>query len=201
MTRQPRILIATAPFDGHFNPLTSLAKHLQGQGYDVRWYTGRTYEPRLRKLDIPFYPFVRALEVNQDNLTKYFPSGKRLPAALQNQVRHQIRLRAGFGQLFRGHPRDPPEVPFDLLVIDPGLTAGQLVKEVLNKPVVTVGVMPLMETSRDLYPGGLALTPKKNPIGRLHQAIMRLVSKNLLFKESVTNTTASLPGTACTRWT
>jgi hypothetical protein len=33
-------------------------------------------------------------------------------------------------------------------VIDPGLTAGQLVKEVLNKPVVTVGVMPLMETSK-----------------------------------------------------
>jgi hypothetical protein len=56
---------------------------------------------------------------------------------------------------------------------------------VLNKPVVTVGVMALMETSVDLYPSGLALTPKKNPIGRLHQAIMRFVSKNFLFKESV----------------
>ncbi len=186
MTRQPKILIATAPFDGHFNPLTSLAKHLQGQGYDVRWYTGRTYESRLRKLDIPFYPFVRAQEMNQDNLDEVFPERK----AIKNAVgKIKFDIKYAFVRASINYFEDIRDIhrkfPFDLLVIDPGLTAGQLVKEVLNKPVITVGVMPLMETSKDLYPSGLALTPKRNPIGRLHQAIMRFVSKNVIFKESV----------------
>ncbi|MBD0255170.1 MAG: glycosyltransferase family 1 protein [Cytophagales bacterium] len=187
MTRQPRILIATAPFDGHFNPLTSLAKYLQGQGYDVRWYTARTYEPRLRKLDIPFYPFVRAQEINQDNLDEVFAERKAIKNAIGKikfDIKHLfVRASVNYFEDIREIHR---KFPFDLMVIDTGLTAGQLVKEVLNKPVVTVGVMPLMETSKDLYPNGLALTPKKNPIGRLHQAIMRLVSKNLIFKEGTT---------------
>jgi MGT family glycosyltransferase len=186
MTRQPKILFATAPFDGHFNPLTSLAKHLQGQGYDVRWYTGRTYEPKLRKLDIPFYPFMRATEMNQDNLDEVFPERKALKNAigkLKFDIKHAfVRASVNYFEDIRDIHR---KFPFDLLVIDPGLTAGQLVKEVLNKPVVTVGVMPLMETSKELYPSGLGLTPKKNPLGQLHQAIMRFVSKNVVFKESV----------------
>ncbi len=184
MTRQPRILIATAPFDGHFNPLTSLAKHLQGQGYDVRWYTGRTYAPKLRKLDIPFYPFLRALEMNQDNMDDVLPGRREIKnpiAKIKFDIKHAfVRASVNYFEDIRDIHR---QFPFDVMVIDPGLTAGQLVKEVLNKPVVTVGVMPLMETSKDLYPSGLGLTPKKNPIGRLHQAIMRFVSKNVIFKE------------------
>ena len=31
-----KFLFATMPFDGHFNPLTSIAMHLKAQGHDVR---------------------------------------------------------------------------------------------------------------------------------------------------------------------
>ncbi len=186
MTRQPKILIATAPFDGHFNPMTSLAKHLQEQGYDVRWYTARTYEFKVRKLDIPFFPFLRAQEINQDNLDEVFPERKTIKNAI-GKIKFDIKY--AFVRASVNYFEDIRDIhrkfPFDLLLIDPGLTAGQLVKEVLNKPVVTVGVMPLMETSKDVYPSGLGHTPKKNPVGRLHQAIMRFVSKNFIFKESV----------------
>jgi MGT family glycosyltransferase len=186
MTRQPKILIATAPFDGHFNPMTSLAKHLQEQGYDVRWYTARTYEFKVRKLDIPFFPFLRAQEINQDNLDEVFPERKTIKSAI-GKIKFDIKY--AFVRASVNYFEDIRDIhrkfPFDLLLIDPGLTAGQLVKEMLNKPVVTVGVMPLMETSKDLYPSGLGHTPKKNPVGRLHQAIMRFVSKNFIFKESV----------------
>ena len=34
-----RVLIATVAADGHFYPLTGIAKLLCEEGYDVRWYT------------------------------------------------------------------------------------------------------------------------------------------------------------------
>jgi hypothetical protein len=35
--RRLKILFANIPADGHFNPLTPLAVHLQSLGHDVRW--------------------------------------------------------------------------------------------------------------------------------------------------------------------
>jgi len=37
LKRAYRSLFANVPADGHFNPLTGLAKFLQKQGHDVRW--------------------------------------------------------------------------------------------------------------------------------------------------------------------
>ncbi len=180
-----KILIATVPFDGHFNPLTSIAVHLKNQGFDVRWYTGRTYKPKVQQLGIPFYPFINALEVNQDNLNEVFPERSTVNSAvgkIKFDIKHVFVKAAE--KYFEDIRQIHDVFPFDLLIIDPGLTAGQLVKEKLGKPVISIGVMPLMETSKDLYPSGLGLTPKKGFFGRAHQAIMRFMSKNVIFKNS-----------------
>lgn len=68
-----KILVATVPADGHFNPLTGVVMHLKEQGHDVRWYTSATYADRVAKLGLPFYPFEQALEINQDNLNEVLP--------------------------------------------------------------------------------------------------------------------------------
>ena len=39
-----KILFASVPADGHFNPMIRLAKHMQKSGYDVRWYAATKYE-------------------------------------------------------------------------------------------------------------------------------------------------------------
>ena len=41
-----KILFASMPAEGHVNPLTGLAKHLQSLGADVRWYTGSSYQEK-----------------------------------------------------------------------------------------------------------------------------------------------------------
>ena len=51
--RGRKILFASFPADGHFNPLTGLAVHLKELGYDVRWYTSRSYAGKLSRLGIP----------------------------------------------------------------------------------------------------------------------------------------------------
>jgi UDP:flavonoid glycosyltransferase YjiC (YdhE family) len=55
-----KILFATMPFDGHFNPLTGIAMHLKAAGHDIRWYAGSNYATKLEKLGIHHFPFQRA---------------------------------------------------------------------------------------------------------------------------------------------
>ncbi|MBB6273836.1 UDP:flavonoid glycosyltransferase YjiC (YdhE family) [Pedobacter cryoconitis] len=55
--KDKKVLFATTGLDGHFNPLTGLAKFLQAEGCVVRWYTSERFSAKLTKLDIPFYPF------------------------------------------------------------------------------------------------------------------------------------------------
>ena len=42
-----RILVATVPAAGHFNPLTGPAVRLAGLGHEVRWYAGPEYAGRV----------------------------------------------------------------------------------------------------------------------------------------------------------
>jgi UDP:flavonoid glycosyltransferase YjiC (YdhE family) len=68
-----RILFANVPADGYFSPLTGLAVYLQSKGYDVRWYSSSIYEDKIRRLNIPYYPFEKALDANQTNFEEIFP--------------------------------------------------------------------------------------------------------------------------------
>ena len=78
-----KILFATVPGEGHFNPLTGLAKHLHEIGYDVRWYTSVQYAPKLKKLGIPHYPFVKAMEIPADKIDEIFPERKKIKNKIQ----------------------------------------------------------------------------------------------------------------------
>ncbi len=58
------------------------------------------------------------------------------------------------------------------------------VRELMNKPVFAIGVLPLGETSRDLAPSGFGMTPAKSFIGRVRQDILRFVAQKVLFAKS-----------------
>jgi MGT family glycosyltransferase len=179
-----KILFANFPADGHFNPLTSIAVYLNQAGYDVRWYTSRAYGGKLRKLGIIHYPFMRALELENSNIDKIFPERtkkKTQLAKLNFDMIHAFILR---GPEFYADLREIYEsFPFDLLVADNAFTGIPFVKEKMNIPVVTVGVMPLVQTSKDLPPTGLGMTPAKNSVGRLKQDVLRTLADKVLFRK------------------
>jgi UDP:flavonoid glycosyltransferase YjiC (YdhE family) len=54
----------------------------------------------------------------------------------------------------------------------------------MGKPVFAVGVVPLSETSKDLAPSGLGITPAKNFLGRLKQDLLRFIAQKVLFAAS-----------------
>ncbi len=183
--KSKNILFATVPQDGHFNPLTGLAVHLKALGHDVRWYTGSTYAPKLHKLGIQFYPYRQALEVPHDKMEEIFPERRRHKSQISKlkfDLKHYFVLRTA--EQFADIKQIYQEFPFDVLVYDVGFTGALLVQAKLQVPIVGVGVLPLPDTSVDLAPPGLGLTPSYSYWGRAKQALLRLAVERFIFKEA-----------------
>lgn len=168
--------------DGHFNPLTSLAVHLKRAGHDVRWYTGKAYHPRLQALDIPHYPFVKALDINQNDVDETFPERKAIKGQMSKlvyDIKHVFILRSP--EFYEDLKGIDEEFPFDVVIADIAFTGIPFLREKMNKPVMSVGVFPVGERSKDLPPNGLGMCPSASFTGRIKQDILRLVSDKVIF--------------------
>lgn len=177
-----KILFANVPADGHFNPLTGLAVHLKNIGYDVRWYSSSIYKERIGKLDIPYYPFKRAVEATTDNMEKVFPERAKHKSQLSKLRFDMINF---FILRSTEYYADIAEIhlsfPFDLLIADVAFSAIPFVKDLMSIPVISIGVLPLNETSNDLAPSGLGMTPSNTWLGKHKQSILRFIADKILF--------------------
>ena len=183
--KSKKILFANFPADGHFNPLTGLAVHLKNLGHDVRWYTGRKYEDKLTKLGIPFYPLKRAIDFSVGEPDQIFPERKHFKsqvAKLKFDIKHAFVLRGP--EYYRDIEEINRSFSFDIMISDNCFTGISFVKQLLEKPVIAIGVVPLPETSKDLPPSGLGLTPSSTFFGKRIQDLMRLLTDKFVFGES-----------------
>ena len=173
-----KVLFATMPFDGHFNPLTGVAMHLQAAGHDVRWYAGPSYAAKLERLGIPHFPFRRAAEVNQQNIGELFPERARLhgPALIRFETNHIFV--GNTEKYFEDVQEIDASFPFEVLFCDAAFYAMKLIREKLGKRVCAFGVAPSLESSKDVPPNFVGLKPAKTAIGRLvHQGIRAMMER------------------------
>jgi len=188
-----RILFATVPTDGHFNPLTGLAKYLQQAGCDVRWYTSVTFDDKLKRLEIPLYPFEKALEINQSNFLELFPdrAGITDAAGIMEFDLHYL-LGNMAPDLYTDILKIQKSFPFDLMIADSSFTAIPLVRIKMDIPVVSIGVYPLPEYAANLAPYSMGLPPAKNEDEMMAYAKLHDEALNKTFKGSVDNFQAIL---------
>ena len=180
-----KILFAAVPADGHFNPLTGLGKHLQSIGYEVRWYTSKHYAAKLKKLDIPHYPFVKALDITADNVDEMFPDRAKIKnkvKKLNYDLMNYFILRGP--EYYEDIQAIYKEYKFDLFVADVLFTGIPFVNDLMKIPVFSMGIVPLMQTSKDLPAPGLGLTPGNSWLSKVRDSILRFMAKNVLFKKS-----------------
>jgi MGT family glycosyltransferase len=180
-----RILFANVPADGHFNPLTGLAVYLQGIGYEVRWYTSAMYTDKIKKLGIHHYAFKKALDVTQENVNELFPERvnmKSQVSRLNYDLKNFFILRST--EYLEDITRIYASYPFDLMIADCMFLGLPLVKHKLNVPVLSMGIIPLAENSRDLPPPGLGMVPSYSLFGKLKQAALRVLATRVLFRKS-----------------
>ncbi len=179
-----RILFATVPGDGHFNPLTGLAKHLLSLGCDVKWYTSPAFKAKLDKLGIPLYPFTKALDVPSDKIDEVFPQRKAIKNQISKLNFDMINYFILRSTEYLADIKDIDEKwPIDVVVADCVFSAIPFIKGVMKIPVVSIGVLPLIETSKDLAPAGLGMEPSDTFLGRLKQDILKKVANKILFKK------------------
>jgi UDP:flavonoid glycosyltransferase YjiC (YdhE family) len=179
-----KILFACVPGDGHFNPLTGLANHLIECGYDVAWYSASYYKPRLEKLGIPFFKFTKAMDITSNDLETPFPERSKIesqPGKLMFDMEHFF-IRRG-PEYYEDMKEIHKTFPFELLVADALFTGGLYVKELMNIPVISVGVIPLASTSKDLPPSGIGMTPSYSFAGKIKQSLLLAFVMNILFRK------------------
>ncbi|GAB4092606.1 glycosyltransferase [Flaviaesturariibacter terrae] len=177
-----RILFASVPADGHFNPLTGLARYLADAGCDVRWYTSPVYARKLQALDIPFYPFQKARDINMLNLDEQLPERAQIGSQVKKLVFDMIHVfieRAP--EYYEDIRAIHTDFPFEAMVCDVAFGGISFVADLMRIPVFAMGVFPLTETSRDLPPAGLGMTPSASFLGRRRQDLLRFVADRLLF--------------------
>ena len=167
-----RILFASMPADGHFNPLTGIAVHLAERGHDVRWYAGPRYGAKIDRLGMRWSPYQRATEVMAGNLNDLFPER----AGLKGPRLISFDLDILFVGQVENHFQDLVKIrqdwSFDVLICDGALYAEQLVAESLHVPVFAVGITKVMPDAQ-VPPPFFGLRPARTPVGRLHHAIVR----------------------------
>ncbi|SDG63748.1 glycosyltransferase [Chitinophaga filiformis] len=180
-----KILFGTVPADGHFNPLTGLAKHLQASGCDVRWYASPLFTKKLEKLGIHHYPFVKALDLNQDNLGTVLPQRALIedPAAKLDFDMIEVFAKRG-PEYYEDIKEIYQSFPFDIMIADSVFTAIPFVKSLMNIPVLSIGIVPLAENSVDLAPYGMALPPATNEAEKAKYAELRELMTTVVFKKS-----------------
>jgi MGT family glycosyltransferase len=180
-----KILFAAFPGDGHFNPLTGLAVHLKEQGYDVRFYTSSAYREKVQKLGIPFFPFVRARELDVDKINETFPDRKKHKSQVAKLNYDIINVFIKQGpEYYEDLKAVRQTFPFEAMIADVAFTGIPWVADLMKIPVIGVGVFPITKNSRDLPPAGLGMMPSYNFFGHRKQDLLRWAAKNILFAKS-----------------
>jgi MGT family glycosyltransferase len=180
-----KILFASTAMDGHFNPLTGLAKYLQSEGCDVRWYTAESFRAKLAKLEIPLFPFEKVQEVNLEDPTQTAARDAiQDPMAKMNYDFIHIFIERG-PEYYADILKIQKSFAFDLMVTENGFTGIPFVKQKMDIPVVVIGIVPLPENSAQLGPYGMALPPAADQATITAYAQQNDFALNVLFKQAV----------------
>ncbi len=162
--------MVSLPFAGHVGPMSAVAAELVRRGHDVVAYTGARYGGRFTAAGARWLPWTRATDWDDADLAATFPQvgdGKGLRGATANG-RHVL-----FGTA-PGQAADIlAEPPYDLIVTDQLAFGGALAAQATGTPWVTVAVIPLSLTSRDLPPVGVPAPPGAGRLRRVRDAGLR----------------------------
>lgn len=187
-----KLLFASLPADGHFNPLTGIAAHLASRGHDVRWYAGPQYARKVEALDMACFPYTRASEITADNLNTLFPERARLKGPKQLS----FDLEKFFVSNVDNHFQDIVDIRtsfhFDALICDGGLYAEKLVADCLGVPVFAVALSTVIPDDNG-PPPFFGLRPARTIAGKtIHRVVRQVLASTM--KQGVQTYNAVLAG-------
>jgi UDP:flavonoid glycosyltransferase YjiC (YdhE family) len=173
-----RILFATIPIAGHVRPGLPVARELVNAGHDVAWYTGRTFEPLVRRVGATFLP--DGLGVEGDVLHEM--TGNRSGISGLKRIVREIFVEP-IPEYVKDLGAVADEFRPDVIVVDDWFLAGPMVAHQRGIRSVAYVVGPLSVTSIDTAPAGTGLPPSSSPLGRLRNRGLRWLATRVLFRD------------------
>jgi UDP:flavonoid glycosyltransferase YjiC (YdhE family) len=178
-----RFLLCTFPSDGHVNPALPVARTLVARGHEVMWYAGRRYQGAIEATGARFSPRVAAWEPEDGRPAGHAPGAtpeRGLKALKSALVRVFISDVPGQVADLR---RILHTFPADVVLADPLVLGVGVLHELGGPRWATLGLLPLMLSSRDTAPFGTGLPPSWSPSAQLRNWLLNAISDRVLFRD------------------
>ena len=178
-----RFLLCTMPLTGHIRPGLPIARKLVERGHEVRWYTGRKFQPDVEATGARFEPLRNALDFDDGSLETVFPGiTHRTGLDAFKYGAKRIFLDSAVGQ-FEDLRKILAEFCPDVLLSDMTLVGSLFVYEKGGPVRAVYAIWPLTISSRDTAPFSLGLPPSSSPAGRLRNCFLYWLFNSLLFRD------------------
>ena len=179
-----KVLIATFPATGHVNPLLGIARALVLHGHEVLWFTSERHADKVAGTGARFAGHKRTPDFDTSALLDGHPERDKLrgPALVNHDIKY------AFVQPIPAQVADVEDVlatfPADVILTDNAFAGAWVVSRRLGIPWISVGIMPLMVSSRDTAPGGLGMLPDASPLGRLRNRALGWLAQNVILRDA-----------------
>nr|AHE14548.1 RebG-like n-glycosyl transferase [uncultured bacterium] len=178
-----RVLVATAPGEGHVNPMVPVVAELVGRGHQVRWYTGEVYRRTVERVGAVHQPMRAAYDYGGMTREEAFPHHAGLTGI--------EGMTVGFGDVFLETAPDQmkdltetlEEFPADVLVTDETCFGAGFIAERTGLPWAWVATSVYLFRSRDTAPLGLGLRPSSSVPGRARNALLSTAADTVVLRK------------------
>jgi UDP:flavonoid glycosyltransferase YjiC (YdhE family) len=177
-------LLCSSPIYGHVMPQLEIGRYLAGRGHTVRMLTGSRFEDTITDAGLGFIPLPAACDFDDRDLDASFPgrAGKKgldrlrfdMTAVFVDALPHQYRaLREEFDR-----------APVDAVLAEPGFVGvvPPLLLQDPRPPILFIGVIPLLFSSRDTAPFGSGLPPLPTRTGILRNLLLNAVMQRIVLR-------------------
>jgi UDP:flavonoid glycosyltransferase YjiC (YdhE family) len=177
------VLVCAQPIIGHVGPILGIVRALVADGHDVRVLTGAAYRERVEAMGARFVPLPVAVDWSHPDGAAPVP-----PRPLRGTAAVRFDLVERFAKALAPQWR-ALSVELELQGVDAVLTdmlfTGAVPLSLLPRAerplIIGLHLHPLTIPERGVPPYGLGLQPMRGPFGRIRDAVVRAVSKRVIF--------------------
>jgi UDP:flavonoid glycosyltransferase YjiC (YdhE family) len=169
-----KVLLASIPMTGHFNPILVAARILKESGHETAIYTSIIFRDKIEKTGIHFIPLPEDADQGVRDLIASFLTKHKVTAGLEDilKVFQGIFVDPMISQ-YRGLQSTLKEFPADVVIHETCFTGviPMLLDPSSERPAsVYLGVIPLRLERADGAPWGPGLLPTEDPEKRKEYA-------------------------------
>ncbi|MDR0219403.1 MAG: glycosyltransferase [Enterobacteriaceae bacterium] len=176
------IVLAAIATPGHILPIWSIAGHLIGQGHDVTIFSGSLFRQQSQAMGANFVAFDSRVDFDYRNLGKYFPEREQNPpGSVQTAFSLKQYFAAPISVLYPQLQQLAENA--DLLIVDNAFYAvlPLLLQPADSRiPIITIGVTPLLLSSRDAIFWGARMPPELLPADLKREQLVDAETRELI---------------------